>query len=97
MRFAVRVDFAFARAGVFRFFAGLALTFLEFFFDAGFFGRACFFDVFVFFCLMRLLLVNVHAAAFCLPSAAILRKGARKLMKRPPPGKRAGGGDMLCH
>lgn len=97
MRFAVRVVFAFARAVVFRFFAGLAPAFPIFLFGAGFFGPACFFVFFVFFCFMRLLQVNFRAAVFCMPSAATIRKGARKLMKGPPAGKRAWGGDALCH
>ena len=95
--FAVDAGFAFFRADVFRLFDGLERVLSENFRDAVFLGRAGLLGLFVFFFFMLALRAIFLAAILCAPSAANVRKGARKLMKRPPPGKHAWGENVQCH
>lgn len=95
--FAAAPDFAFARGGVFRFFAGLAPVFPETFLDAVFFVRVRLFFFFAFFFMLSVRISFLAAALFCQPSTVTIRKRARKLMKRLAPGKRVWGRRAPCH
>ena len=92
--FVAGVDFAFARAGAFRFPVGFVPAFVEIFLDVVFLGRA---GLFFFFFFMLALRVLFLAMVVYVPWAATIRENARKLKKRPPAGKRAWGEDRVCH